>query len=145
MTHRPGPLSALPSSVDRLMKLVRSVPPHIHPPSRAIPAFRRVLPLGAEARWSWEFCRTRVTYFIERIFADFLRSSATATGCETSELVLYHQLSIHQVGILIGFKSEDDWFDYRLENDPRFAKPIAAARSSQRAGKGVRLEDIDDR
>jgi prevent-host-death family protein len=22
-------------------------------------------------------------------------------------------------GVLIGFKSEDDWFDYRLENDPR--------------------------
>jgi prevent-host-death family protein len=48
-------------------------------------------------------------------------------------------------GILIGFKSEDDWFDYRLENDPRFAKRIAAARSSLRAGKGVRLEDIDNR
>ena len=23
-------------------------------------------------------------------------------------------------GVLIGFKSEDDWFDYRLEHDPRF-------------------------
>ena len=23
-------------------------------------------------------------------------------------------------GVLIGFASEDDWFDYRLENDPRF-------------------------
>ncbi len=22
-------------------------------------------------------------------------------------------------GVLIGFASEDDWFDYRLENDPR--------------------------
>ena len=22
-------------------------------------------------------------------------------------------------GVLIGFESEDDWFDYRLENDPR--------------------------
>ena len=23
-------------------------------------------------------------------------------------------------GVLIGFKSEDDWFEYRLVNDPRF-------------------------
>ncbi|MBI2226808.1 MAG: type II toxin-antitoxin system Phd/YefM family antitoxin, partial [Betaproteobacteria bacterium] len=23
-------------------------------------------------------------------------------------------------GVLIGFETEDDWFDYRLENDPRF-------------------------
>ena len=23
-------------------------------------------------------------------------------------------------GVLIGFASEDDWFDYRLESDPRF-------------------------
>jgi prevent-host-death family protein len=44
-------------------------------------------------------------------------------------------------GVLIGFRSEDDWFDYRLENDPRFLKRIEAARRSLRAGKGVRLED----
>jgi prevent-host-death family protein len=46
-------------------------------------------------------------------------------------------------GVLVGFASEDDWFDYRLENDPRFLKRIAQARESLRAGKGVRLEDID--
>ena len=45
-------------------------------------------------------------------------------------------------GVLIGFESEDDWFDYRLENDPRFLKRIEFARNSLRAGKGVRLEDI---
>lgn len=43
-------------------------------------------------------------------------------------------------GVLIGFRSEDDWFDYRLENDPRFLKRIEAARRSLRAGKGVSLE-----
>jgi len=47
-------------------------------------------------------------------------------------------------GVLIGFDSEDEWFDYRLENDPRFFDRIAAARGSLRAGKGVRLEDLDD-
>jgi prevent-host-death family protein len=46
-------------------------------------------------------------------------------------------------GILIGFGSEDDWFDYRLENDPRFLKRVAAARTSVRGGKGTRLEDVD--
>ncbi len=30
-------------------------------------------------------------------------------------------------GVLIGFASEDDWFDYRLENDPRFLARIASA------------------
>jgi prevent-host-death family protein len=47
-------------------------------------------------------------------------------------------------GLLIGFESEDDWFDYRLENDPRFLSRIAAARASLRAGRGVRLEDLDE-
>jgi prevent-host-death family protein len=46
-------------------------------------------------------------------------------------------------GVLIGFKSEDDWFDYRLENDPRFLRRIEEARKSLRAGKGIRVEDIE--
>jgi prevent-host-death family protein len=46
-------------------------------------------------------------------------------------------------GVLIGFASEDAWFEYRLENDPRFLKRIAAARESLRSGRGVRLEDTD--
>ena len=46
-------------------------------------------------------------------------------------------------GILIGFASEDDWFDYRLENDPRFQARIVRARKSLRAGKGIKLEDLD--
>jgi len=45
-------------------------------------------------------------------------------------------------GVLIGFRSEEDWFDYRLENDPRFLNRVATARASLRAGRGVRLEDI---
>ncbi|MGH6767613.1 MAG: type II toxin-antitoxin system Phd/YefM family antitoxin [Xanthobacteraceae bacterium] len=45
-------------------------------------------------------------------------------------------------GVLIGFKSEDDWFEYRLENDPRFLKRIDKARKSLRAGRGVRLENV---
>lgn len=46
-------------------------------------------------------------------------------------------------GVLIGFKSEDEWFEYRLENDPRFLKRIAAARRSIKAGHGVAIEDLE--
>ena len=45
-------------------------------------------------------------------------------------------------GVLIGFKSEDDWLEYRLENDPRFLRRIDQARESLRSGRAVRLEDI---
>ena len=45
-------------------------------------------------------------------------------------------------GILIGFASEDDWFDYRLENDPRFLARVVSSRKSLREGKGVRIEDL---
>jgi prevent-host-death family protein len=46
-------------------------------------------------------------------------------------------------GVLIGFESEDDWFEYRLETDARFLRRIEKARASIRAGRGVRLEDLD--
>jgi len=45
-------------------------------------------------------------------------------------------------GILIGFESEEDWFDYRLEHDPRFLQRIETARKSLRSGRGVRLENV---
>ena len=45
-------------------------------------------------------------------------------------------------GVLIGFETEDDWFDYRLENDPRFRRRIETARASLQAGRGVPLEDV---
>ncbi len=46
-------------------------------------------------------------------------------------------------GVLIGFESEDDWFEYRLETDPRFLRRIERARANIRAGRGVRLEDME--
>jgi prevent-host-death family protein len=45
-------------------------------------------------------------------------------------------------GVLIGFESEDDWFDYKLENDPRFLERVEQARKSLRAGRGIRFEDM---
>ena len=45
-------------------------------------------------------------------------------------------------GVLIGFESEDDWFDYRLEHHPEFVRRVAEAREALRSGRGVRLEDL---
>ena len=60
---------------------------------------------------------------------------------ETEEIVITRHGK--PAGVLIGFESEDDWFDYRLENDPRFLRRIDQARADLRAGRGVRLEDIE--
>jgi prevent-host-death family protein len=45
-------------------------------------------------------------------------------------------------GVLIGFETEDDWFDYRLEHHPEFLQRVAEARAAFRSGRGVRLEDL---
>ena len=45
-------------------------------------------------------------------------------------------------GVLIGFASEDAWFEYRLENHPEFLARVENARAAVRSGQGVRLEDI---
>ena len=47
-------------------------------------------------------------------------------------------------GVLIGFASEDDWFDYRLEHHPEFLRRVSEARADFQAGRSVRLEDIPD-
>lgn len=65
----------------------------------------------------------------------FLREAAT------DEIVITRHGK--PAGVLIGFASDDDWFEYRLENDPRFLSRVADARRSLRAGKGVKLEDLD--
>jgi prevent-host-death family protein len=69
-------------------------------------------------------------------FSRFLREA------EKQEIVITRHGK--PAGVLIGFQSEDDWFDFRLENDPRFLRRIERARKSLQAGRGVRLEDVDD-
>lgn len=61
---------------------------------------------------------------------------------ETEEIIITRHGK--PAGVLIGFESEDDWLDYRLEHDPRFLRRIEQARDSLRAGRGVRLEVIED-
>lgn len=48
-------------------------------------------------------------------------------------------------GVLKGFASEDEWFEYRLLNDPRFLKRIQKARKEIRAGKGIPIERLKKR
>lgn len=45
-------------------------------------------------------------------------------------------------GVLIGFESEEDWFDYRLQHHPEFLRRIAEARDALRTGHGIRFEDL---
>ncbi len=60
---------------------------------------------------------------------------------ETEEIVITRHGK--PAGVLVGFAAEEDWFNYRLEHDPRFLHRIRDARQSLLAGKGVRIEDID--
>lgn len=59
---------------------------------------------------------------------------------ETEEIVITRHGK--PAGLLVGFASEDDWFEYRLEHDPRFLRRIERARQSLRQGKGVPMEDL---
>ena len=59
---------------------------------------------------------------------------------ETQEIVITRHGKL--AGVLIGFESEEDWFDYRLQSDPLFLRRIEQARSSLLAGRGSKLEDI---
>jgi prevent-host-death family protein len=59
---------------------------------------------------------------------------------ETEEVIITRHGK--PAGVLVGFATEDDWFDYKLEHDPRFLARVAAARESLREGKGVRIEDL---
>ncbi len=46
--------------------------------------------------------------------------------------------------IVIGFRDEDDWFDYKLEHDERFLRRIAKARNEIRDGHFVALDELED-
>jgi prevent-host-death family protein len=69
-------------------------------------------------------------------FSRFLREA------EKHEIVITRRGK--PAGVLIGFQSEDDWFDYCLENDPRFLQRIDRARKNLRAGRGVNIEDVKE-
>jgi prevent-host-death family protein len=46
-------------------------------------------------------------------------------------------------GVLIGFESDDDWLEYRLLNDPRFQARMEKSYQSYKAGRFIKLEDLE--
>jgi len=75
----------------------------------------------------------------ERSFADKRRGTGDCAQIGGCDIITRHG---KPAGVLIGFETEDDWFDYRLENDSRFLQRVEQARRSLRAGRGVKLEDV---
>ena len=45
-------------------------------------------------------------------------------------------------GVLIGFATDEEWFEYRLEHDPRFLARVQQARKHIAAGRGIKLEEV---
>ena len=70
-------------------------------------------------------------------------SHRTASSAKKSERQAAWSKLATATGVLIGFESEEDWFEYRFEHDPRFLRRIEQARNSLRAGRGIRLEDLE--
>ena len=68
------------------------------------------------------------------------------------DLSKYLRLAVHEeivitrhgrpAGILIGFASEDDCFEYRLEHHREFLRRVADARAALREGRGTPLGDV---
>jgi len=73
---------------------------------------------------------------IEENLAEYLRQA------EAEDIVILRDGK--PVGVIVGFKSEEDWAEYQIETDVRFLKRIASARESVRAGKGIRIEDLPE-
>lgn len=86
--------------------------------------------------------RTVRTYRIKQVPLSEIKDdlSRYLHEAETQEIVITRHGKA--AGILIGFESEEDWFDYRLEHDPRFLDRIEQARKNLRARRGVKLEDL---
>jgi len=47
------------------------------------------------------------------------------------------------VAVIKGFSDEDEYFEYRLLNDPRFQGIVDRSRREYQAGKVTRLEDLE--
>jgi len=46
--------------------------------------------------------------------------------------------------VVVGFRDEDDWFDYKIEHDERFLRRIAKAREEIRKGEYITLDELSD-
>jgi antitoxin (DNA-binding transcriptional repressor) of toxin-antitoxin stability system len=75
---------------------------------------------------------------LAEIQSDFSRYLELA---ENEEIIIIN--NGNPMGILICLQSDDDLFNYRLENDSRFLKRIQKSRQSLHEGKGIKLDDLD--
>jgi prevent-host-death family protein len=48
-------------------------------------------------------------------------------------------------GILIGFEDPEAWWEELLLRDPRFRERVAQARGSLREGRGIRIEELQEK
>ena len=69
------------------------------------------------------------------------RFSRYLSIAETEEVVITRNGK--PAGVLVGFRDEDDWFEYRLEHDSCFLARIESARNSIREGRGIPLEELE--
>ena len=74
---------------------------------------------------------------LARVKDDFSRYLRQAAGEEI--VITKHG---RPAGVLIGFGSEEAWFEYRLEHHPEFLEQVAGAREALRRARGVRLADL---
>jgi len=68
-------------------------------------------------------------------------SRCLVEACEEPIVITKHGTP---AGVLTGFATDDDWFDFRVENDPRFWKKTEESRASLRAGHGVSWDDVKE-
>jgi len=102
-------------------------------PARSLPSSRRPKrPSGSQKRLPQP---RRVA--LAKVKDDFSRYLKMAADQEI--LITRHG---RPAGVLIGFQSEEDWFEYRLENHPEFLRRVQEARQALRAGLGTRIENV---
>jgi uncharacterized protein (DUF433 family) len=85
---------------------------------------------------AWVFRGTRVP--VAALFENL------ENGASVSQFVEWFPgVTIDQVRAVLEHAALTSACDHRLENDPRFLDRVAQARASLRAGRGVRLEDVE--
>jgi prevent-host-death family protein len=94
--------------------------------------------LRIAGKWQSSYTLTRMRVALATI-KDGL--SAYLRRAEHEEIVITRHGQ--PAGVLIGFETEDDWFEYRLEHNRDFLQRVARARTALQRGEGVRLEDLE--
>lgn len=81
--------------------------------------------------------RRRRTVALAKLKDDFSRYLRLAN--EEEVVITRHG---RPAGVLVGFKDEEAWIDYQVENHPEFLKRVAEAREALREGRGTPLDDV---